>query len=256
MNISLYNDDYVNILPIIQPKSISMVLIDPPYNKTKARWDKKIDVDLMWELLLPLIDDKTAILVFGNEPFSSLVRVSNLNMYRYDWKWVKKRVTGFANCNYRPMNNYEDIMVFSTNNASSGGKANPMNYFPVGLKSVNTVCRNRTNRIGKLDNDSTHIGVNNSLKSTDIYLQKYTNYPKNTLFFENDPNIYHPTQKPIRLLEYLILTYSKEQDTVLDFFMGSGSTGVASSNLKRNFVGIEKDKKYFEIARTRIHQSN
>ena len=135
--IKLVNDDCIIEMQNIKDKSINLILTDLPYGETRSKWDKILDFDKMWEQYLRIITDNGAIVLFGNEPFSSMLRQSQSEFYRYDWKWVKNRATGFANCNYRPMRSYEDIMVFSKANASAGGKSNPMTYNPQGLVEVN-----------------------------------------------------------------------------------------------------------------------
>ena len=220
MNYKLYHGDCLEVMDELIESGIvfDMILVDPPYKKTRGRWDNIIPINDMWNKANKLIKSNGAICVFGNEPYSSMVRLGNIENYKYDWKWVKNRATRFANCNYRPMAKYEDIMVFSKANASTGGK-------------------------------------NNALMQDTEYIQKYTNYPNNILEFNCESKYVHPTQKPVDLLEYLIKTYTDEGDLVLDFTMGSGSTGVACLNLNRKFIGIELDKKYFDIAKNKIENN-
>lgn len=248
----LYNDDCLNILKDIEDTSISAVIADPPYNETRSRWDNIIDFSKLWTQLKRIVKDNAPIVLFGNEPFSSHLRLSNMEMYRYDWKWVKNRPTGFANANFRPMRKYEDIIVFSKAFASAGGKNNSMIYNPQGLIEVNKTKKNVAGRMGIIGNDSDNLGKENVFNSDSEYVQKYTNYPSNILEFECETKQVHPTQKPLNLMKYLVKTYSNEGDTILDFCMGSGSTGVASIELNRNFIGIEKEEKYFCIAEERI----
>lgn len=228
------------------------IIVDPPYEKTRGKWDVIIPLDEMWKRIDKLIKKEGAICIFGNEPFSSMVRMSNIKDYKYDWKWVKNRATGFANCNYRPMAKYEDIMVFSKSNASTGGKNNAMNYFPQDLIPSGKKKKNTPKRHGLIQHDTNNVGKNNILMQETEYIQKYTNYPNNILEFNCESEYVHPTQKPVKLLEYLIKTYTKEKDLILDFAMGSGSTGVACINTNRRFVGIEIEEKYFKIAKERI----
>jgi site-specific DNA-methyltransferase (adenine-specific) len=236
----------------IPDKSIDMILCDLPYGETRSKWDKVLDFDKLWEQYLRVIKDTGAIVLFGNEPFSSMLRQSQPDLYRYDWKWIKNRATGFANCNYRPMRMYEDIIVFSKANASAGGKNNSMVYNPQGLVEVNKTKKNTSNRKGLISYNNNNLGENNSLNGDSEYTQKYTNYPNNLLYFDCEKKYIHPTQKPVELLEYLIKTYTNEGNLVLDNCMGSGSTGVAALNLNRNFIGIELDENYFNIAKERI----
>lgn len=254
----LYFGDCLELMKEIPDKSINLVLTDPPYfsaDKTRSKWDKGFDISLFWAEVGRVIKDNGAVVIFGNEPFSTVVRHSNLMHYKYDIKWIKNRATGFANANYRPMNRYEDIMVFSKANASTGGKKNPMQYFPQGLVPVNKTRKNTSNRHGSIMDDTNNTGKNNSLlQEGTIYIQKFTNYPSNVVFYDCDTTHFHPTQKPVKLLEYIINTFSEPGQTVLDMFMGSGSTGVACVNTGRKFIGMELDQKYFEIACERMEK--
>lgn len=253
-NQNIYHDDCFNIMDnlIVKDVKIDMILIDPPYAKTRGGWDVVIPIKEMWVKINKLIKDNGAVVIFGNEPYSSMVRMSNEEMYKYDWKWIKNRATGFANCNYRPMARYEDIMVFSKANASTGGRKNAMIYNPQGLIPINKVRKNTPKRHGLIQQDTNNVGKDNILMQETEYLQKYTNYPDNLLFFDCESKYVHPTQKPVALLEYLIKTYTKKGDLVLDFVMGSGSTGVACYNTDREFIGVELDKRYFDIAKNRL----
>ena len=250
--INLVNGDCLIEMSTIPDKSVNLILTDLPYGETRSKWDKILDFDKLWEHYLRVITDNGAIVLFGNEPFSSMLRQSQPNYYRYDWKWVKNRATGFANCNYRPMRAYEDIMVFSKANASAGGKTNPMIYNPQGLIEVNKTKKNTANRKGLISYNNNNLGENNSLNGDSEYVQKYTNYPNNILYFDCEKKYVHPTQKPLELMKYLVLTYSNIGDMVLDSRMGSGTTGVACKELNRDFIGIEIDKKYFDIASERM----
>ena len=250
--INIVNGDCLIEMSTIPDKSVNLILTDLPYGETRSKWDKILDFDKLWEHYLRVITDNGAIVLFGNEPFSSMLRQSQPNYYRYDWKWVKNRATGFANCNYRPMRAYEDIMVFSKANASAGGKSNSMTYNPQGLIEVNKTKKNTANRKGLISYNNNNLGENNSLNGDSEYVQKYTNYPNNILYFDCEKKYVHPTQKPLELMKYLVLTYSNINDMVLDSCMGSGTTGVACKELNRDFIGIEIDKKYFDIASERI----
>ena len=253
-NYQLYNGDCLVVMDELIELGIEVdaIIVDPPYAKTRGKWDVIIPLDEMWERLDKLIKFNGAICIFGNEPYSSIVRASNFIDYKYDWKWVKNRATGFANCNYRPMARYEDIMVFSKANASSDGKKNSMIYNPQGLILSGKVKKNTPKRHGLIQNDTNNVGKNNILMQETEYIQKFTNYPDNILEFNCESKYVHPTQKPVSLLEYLIKTYTNENELVLDFTMGSGSTGVACMNTNRKFIGIELEEEYFNIAVNRI----
>jgi site-specific DNA-methyltransferase (adenine-specific) len=256
-NYKLYNGDCLEVMDRLIENGVvvDMILCDPPYAKTRGKWDVIIPLDKMWERLNKLIKPNGAVCIFGNEPYSSMVRASNFADYKYDWKWVKNRATGFANCNYRPMSRYEDIMVFSKANASSGGKKNSMVYNPQGLIASGKVKKNTPKRHGLIQNDTNNVGKNNALMQETEYVQKFTNYPDNILEFSCEQKYVHPTQKPTALLEYLLSTYTQENELILDFTMGSGSTGVACMNLNRRFIGIELDEKYFNIGVNRIFEN-
>lgn len=254
-DIQLHNGNCLDIMKTIPSGSVDMVLCDPPYSETRAKWDVCLDFGMLWEEYKRIVKENGAVVLFGNEPFSSRLRMSNIEQYKYDWKWVKNHPTGFANSNYRPMRKYEDIMVFSKANASAGGKSNPMTYNPQGIVAIGLCKKNRTNRMGLIDDNNINRGENNVMKSESEYIQKFTNYPSNVLFFDIETERFHPTQKPVALLEYLIQTYTNEGGTVLDNTMGSGSTGVACVNTGRNFIGIELDAKYFNVAKQRIESA-
>ena len=258
--VTLYNDDCLNILPSIEQGSIDLILCDLPYgtiaDKTRATWDGDLDYDKLFFEYRRIVSTSGAIVLFGNEPFSTIVRYKLFDLYKYDIKWVKSNTTGFMNANYRPMNKYEDIMIFSKANASSGGKNNSMTYNPQGIVEVNKEKKNSSNRYGIVGEDTNNLGSKNSLLQDGTeYTQKYTNYPCNVVFFDSPKKYYHPTQKPVELLEYLIKTYSNESGVVLDSCMGSGSTGVACINTGRGFIGIELEEKYFNTAKERIENT-
>lgn len=230
----------------IPDKSIDMILCDLPYGTTACRWDSIIPFEPLWEQYKRIIKDRSAIVLFGFEPFASKLRTSNLQWYKYDWIWEKNNSVGFVNAKLKPMNKHEVISVFSNGKTSNCNKNN-MCYNPQGLIEVNKITKNR-NKKGK---DNTYWRP--SMRSaTEGYVQKYTGYPTSVLHFDKVQRAVHPTQKPVPLLEYLIKTYTNEGDTVLDNCMGSGSTGVACINTNRKFIGIELDEHYFKIAQKRI----
>lgn len=252
----LYQGDCLEVMKQIPDKSVDMILCDLPYgnlcDKTRANWDKQIDITKLCLEYRRIIKHKGAIILFGNEPFSSKLRIEMLDLFKYDIKWVKSKTTGFANANYRPMNKYEDILIFSEANASTGGAKDSMTYNPQGLIIVNKIKKNRKNRQGLVAHETNNVGKNNALEKETQYIQKYTNYPTNVIYYDSPKKYIHPTEKPVALCEYLIKTYTNENDIVLDNCMGSGTTGVACKHLNRNFIGIELDPKYFEIAKNRI----
>ena len=218
--------------------SVDMILCDPPYGTTACKWDSIIPFEPMWEQLNRIIKPNGAICLFGSEPFSSALRMSNIKNFKYDWIWEKTLASNFSLCKKQPNKKHEIISVFY--------KLQPT-YNPqmeTG-KPYKDKARKRT--------VSVH-GGKESVKSP--ICNNGTRYPSSVQKFSNGNNgNVHPTQKPVPLLEYLIRTYTNEGETVLDFTMGSGSTGVACVNTGRNFIGIELDEKYFNIAKERIDKS-
>lgn len=247
----LYNGDCLEIMDklIDEGVKVDCILTDPPYGTTACKWDSIIPFEQMWERLHKLIKPNGAIILFGSEPFSSNLRLSNIENYKYDWYWNKSKALGFTHCKNKPMNKVETISVFSLSKIKHKGQLNRMEYNPQGLlpydKMVkgNKACEGDTN------------GHKYARPSHKEYIQEFTNYPVNILKFNNEGNTVHPTQKPILLMEYLIKTYTNENEIVLDFTMGSGTTGVACMNTNRKFIGIELDNNYFDIASKRIEEA-
>ena len=220
---------------IAEGVKVDAIITDPPYGTIACKWDSVIPFDEMWKQLNRIIKPNGAIVLFGSEPFSSALRMSNIKNYKYDWIWQKNNAGNFQIVKYQPLKKHEIISVFSKKSH---------NYYPQGLRECNKVQSNK-GKAGKLG----HLG---SEKLRKEYTQTKTGYPDANLFFSRPPKPIHPTQKPVPLMEYLIKTYTNKNETVLDFTMGSGTTGVACINLNRNFIGIEKDKSYCEIANKRI----
>lgn len=242
--IELYNDDCFNIFPKIKDKSIDLILADLPYGTTKNKWDSIIPINALWNEYERIITNNGAIVLFAQTPFDKVLGASKIDLLKYEFIWNKKRPTGFFNANYAPMKQHENILVFSKASACYvKDKNKAMNYYPRDLKVVNKSIK-RTALNGNYD------GSHYKLDS----VQKFTNYPKSILEFAPETGL-HPTQKPISLLDYLIKTYSNEGDLVLDNTMGSGSTGVACKINNRKFIGIEKEEKYFNIAKKRIYET-
>ena len=238
----LLNGDCLELMKQIEDKSIDMILCDLPYGTTECKWDTIIPFDKLWEQYNRIIKDNGVIALFGSEPFSSYLRLSNIKEYKYDWIWDKRQPTGFVNAHVRPMKRHEIISIFSNGSATSTSCS--MIYNPQGLKEYNKIT-SYTSR--------GYLGERESQEKR--YIQKYTNYPNSILSFSKDKNKLHPTQKPVALLEYLIKTYTNEDMLVLDNTMGSGSTGVACVNTNRDFIGIELDVNYFNIAKKRIEEA-
>jgi site-specific DNA-methyltransferase (adenine-specific) len=235
----------------IPDKSIDLILCDLPYGKKVGKWDVVIPFDLLWKEYKRIVKDRRAILLFGIEPFSSIMRISNMDEFKYDWIWQKTRPSGFAHAKNMPLKDFELISVFSNgsiNHASVSKKR--MVYFPQGLSNLEKP---------KLMKNDPYRAISASFsarKSHHEYIRKIGNYPRTVIKFGSEGKPIHPTQKPVDLLEYLIKTYTVEGETVLDNTMGSGSTGVACVRTKRNFIGMEKEEKYFTIAKERIEKES
>lgn len=236
----LFNGDCLEVMKNIPDKSVDMVLCDLPYGTTACKWDNVIPFEPMWEHLNRIIKDNGAICLFGIEPFSSYLRMSNIKNYKYDWIWEKSKKIGHLVAKLKPLSQKENIMVFSKGKTC---------YFPIMIKREKI----RKDKVSTVKSGSCqHLNFKNKRKGEYIY-DEY--YPTDILRFNSESKPIHPTQKPIALLEYLIKTYTLENETVLDFTMGSGSTGVAAVKNHRDFIGIELDKKYFEIAKERINEA-
>lgn len=227
----------------IEDNSIDAIITDPPYGTTACKWDSVIPFDPMWEQLNRVIKKNGAIVLFGSEPFSSALRMSNIKNYKYDWVWVKNLKTDNLNARKKPMSGNELISVFCE---KLGGTYNPQK-------------RKRTTEAKSGNKKNSKTSVYGGQK--EIYNDRQSDWinPDTVLLnfkcVHNSSGKVHPTQKPVALLEYLIKTYTLENETVLDFTMGSGTTGVACKNLNRKFIGIEKDDKYFQIAQERINST-
>ena len=232
-NIQLWQGDCLNLMNKIKDHSIDCIVCDLPYGTTECKWDIIIPFEKLWNQYERIIKDNGAIILFGAEPFSSKLRLSNLQLYRYDWFWVKNSAGNFAQAPYMPLRNVENICVYSKNR---------MVYIPQGIKESKKIVKGKKASAFRPNR-----------KTQKDYIQKGTGYPKQILEFKKDMPSIHPTQKPVALLEYLILTYSEKGELILDNCMGSGSTGVACKRLNRSFIGIELDEKYFELAKNRIN---
>ena len=230
--IKLYNNDCLKILPTLPDHSVDMVLADLPFGTTKNQWDHIIPMDQLWEQYKRLLKVGGVVALFGDEPFSSSLRLSNPKWYRYDWYWIKNRGSGFLNAKRMPLKAVETISIF----------------YPK-LPLYNPQMTEGKPYRAKNDTKSNNWGSYKTGWTTD---NKGTRYPVNAIHFNKIAKTIHPTQKPVDLLEYLIKTYTNEGMTVLDNVMGSGSTGVACKNLNRSFIGIEKDPDYFKLAKERL----
>ena len=236
-DILMIHGDCLEKMKDIPDKSIDMILCDLPYGTTACKWDTVIPFEPLWEQYKRIIKDRGAIVLFGSEPFSSYLRMSNIKQFKYDWVWEKNTQTNGMNANKQPLFNYEVISVFYTKQCLYNPQKEQGKPY--------TIRRNKP----KIDSVYGNTGVKNGFTTTNS-----GRYPKRIIKISVERGL-HPTQKPVALLEYLIKTYTLEGETVLDNTMGSGSTGIACLNTKRNFIGIEKDDKYFGIAKKRIEDA-
>ena len=244
---TLLHGDCLELMKGMPDNSIDMVLTDPPYGTTACKWDTVIPFELMWTELKRITKDNGAICLFGSEPFSSHLRLSNLKMFRYDWIWNKSRASNFMSAKKMPLKEHEIISVFSI-------KAH--NYYPI-MQPMSTrqlIKQGEAKRERKVVKTKQYGDIKDtSNKRSTVYPRSIIKNIKSVSTRYKTEYTGHPTQKPVTLLEYLIKTYTLENDTVLDFTMGSGSTGVAANNLNRKFIGIEKDPVYFNMAKERIN---
>ena len=246
-NMTIHNGDCLEVMKGIPDGSVDAIITDPPYGTTACKWDNVIPFDLMWAQLNRVIKDRGAVLLFGSEPFSSSLRMSNISQYKYDWIWEKPNGTNFISVNYQPFRVYENICVFSSGAITyTKDKARSMPYNPQKTKGKPYTARTGESERASVHRAGSSMGGHKTINTGE-------RHPRNVVRFNTEKG-FHPTQKPVALMEYLIKTYTNEGETVLDFTMGSGTTGVACKNLNRSFIGIEMDDKYFEIAKERINK--
>ena len=242
--ITLINNDCLIAMKDIPDGSIDMILSDLPYGLSSCKWDVVVPFEPLWEQYKRIIKSDSAILLFGTEPFSSFLRLSNLAWFKYDWIWHKSKCGSAFTSKYRPQQKHETISVF--------GKGRTK-YFPI-LRDGKPYYRLRKQNKEGLKPNNHKLGV---VSESETYNSGFR-YPETIIEFQQKwrrQDQVHPTQKPVELCEYLIKTYTSEDDVVLDSCMGSGTTGVACKNLNRNFIGIELDLEYFKIAEKRINKN-
>ena len=246
--------------------SVDLILCDLPYGTTDRKgikdkgdnrllaWDTVIPLDKLWDQYRRILKPNGSVVLTADQPFTSQLIISNIDWFKYEWIWRKKRTTGFLLANYRPMKQTEDIVVFSPAGAAAASRnGGNMTYNPQGLIEKKVKKRNSAKRLGKFLHNPEHMGAGNKLLHDTEYEQKYTNYPSEIIEFGLDKDSVHPTQKPVALMEYLIRTYTNKGEVVLDNCMGSGTTGAACVNTNRQFIGIEMNDNYFKIAEERIN---
>lgn len=230
--IKLMEGDCLERMGEIPDDSVDLVLTDPPYGTTRCKWDSVIPLGLMWEQVKRVTKPKGAIVLFSAEPFTSALVMSNPKMFRYDLIWSKSQGSDFLNANRKPLRSHENVLVFSTGQTKYNPQMRPGDpYVSHRNGSKNTECYGKFKTVETVSDGS--------------------RFPLTVMDYPKDRGL-HPSQKPVPLLEYLIKTYTDEGETVLDFTMGSGSTGVACVNTGRSFIGIELDEHYFDVATERI----
>lgn len=244
----LLNCDYLEGLSQLQDSSVDVIICDPPYGVTECKWDTVLDLPALWEEIDRVTTDYASIILTATQPYSSVLITSKPKWFKYSCVWVKNRPTGFHHAKNKPLAIHEDVLVFSKGGVGHRTqlKEKRMTYNPVGslISEKDKVVGESmfSNVTGKRD------------KQIGKVYKPGSGYPNSVMFFPKDETHLHPTQKPLALMEYLVELFSDEGDTILDFTMGSGTTGVAAVNKKRNFIGIELDEEYFNIAADRINR--
>lgn len=229
----------------IEDNSIDLILCDLPYGTTACKWDSVIPFEPLWEQYNRIIKDHGAIVLTATQPFSSALVMSNIKGFKHEWIWQKEKGIGFQIAKYRPMQEHEHVLVFEK-------KGKRVNYYPIMEKRDKPYFRKGSAREAMSKTKSKVSPLQKATPQDHLYTHKY---PKSIRFFAHDKSKLHPTQKPTALFEYLIRTYSKEGDVVLDNCIGSGTTAVASINTNRNFIGYEMEKEYVDIANERINKA-
>ena len=239
--IDLRQGDCLELMKDIPDKSIDMILCDLPYKETGNKWDKNIDLKKLFNEYRRIIKDDGCIALNGTFKFGVQLYNAAPDLYKYDWVWEKENGTNAPNVNYQPFRVHESIFIFGKGRVTNGTRI-PMKYNP--QKTKGKPYKQKSGRMS----ENWKGGLNNIITDNKDGLR----HPKTIQKFNRDRG-YHPTQKPVALLEYLIKTYTNENDLVLDNCMGSGSTGVACVNTNRNFIGIELSEEYYNIAKERIN---
>jgi site-specific DNA-methyltransferase (adenine-specific) len=231
--VDLMLGDCLEMMGEIEDGSVDMVLCDPPYGTTQNRWDSVVPFEPMWAALKRVLRPDGAAVFTASQPFSSALLMSNVEMFAYEWVWVKSKITGVLNAKKMPVRKHEQVLVFASSRTTA--TYNAQGLVPNG-------------KVTKQGGNSDNYGA----RSSEPYVQEWTNWPRDVLAIASEGKTVHPTQKPVALMEYLIKTYTNPGEVVLDPFMGSGTTGVACIDTGRRFIGIERDPGYFDIAEKRI----
>jgi len=245
--IELLMGDCLKLMNQIEDRSVDMILVDPPYGTTACAWDSIIPFEPMWRHVRRVLKPRGAAVFMASQPFTSALVMSNVDWFKYQWVWQKSRPSGHVHAKNKPMKKHEDVLVFSSGTTVHATQSTSrMTYNPQGLIRTPEGTKRKRNDKGS---DSV-LSLRPSHRETD---RDWTGFPHSIIAFANpNKDSFHPTQKPVSLMEYLIRTYTNEGETVLDFTMGSGTTGVACVNTRRDFIGIEMEPTYFEIAKNRI----
>lgn len=246
---NLMHGDCLELLWQIPDGSVDMIMCDLPYGTTAAKWDSVIDINSIWYHYERILKPNRTIALTSLQPFTTTLISSNIGMFKYAFVWVKTKALGFQNAKLRPMTRHEDVLIFSRGN-SANRAANLMTYNPQGLVELNKIVKG--SKKGSSDAEGHRMCRPNH---KEFRVQEFTGYPDTVLEIPSEGATVHPTQKPVALMEYLILTYTNPGDTVLDNCMGSGTTGVACMNTGREFIGMEQHRPYFDIAERRIYET-
>ena len=239
----LVHADCFDVFPYIEDKSVNLILCDLPYGTTACKWDSVLPFDKLWKEYERIITDNGAIVLTASQPFTSALVMSNPKMFKYEWIWKKTRYSGNLNATRMPLKAHENILVFAK------GKSP---YYPIKTDAPEHLIDKRKNVNPSIVKDG---GAYNGSKGF-VNIRKKddgTRYPTTVQEFKNpNNNSLHPTQKPLELMKYLIKTYSNEEDVVMDNCMGSNTTGLACKELNRQYIGIEKDKNYYDVSVSRV----
>ena len=243
---ALFNADCMDILPLIPDKSVQLILADLPYGTTGCKWDSVIPFEPLWEQYERIIKDNGAIVLFGSQPFSSALIMSNPKLFKYEWIWEKSKTSNYVHCKYQPLKAHENILVFSKYPSAQNSAKKNMVYNPQFTKA-------EPYNKGKVSN-SNNVLTGGRKERVEVKSLDGKRYPRSVQYFRTAEceNQIHPTQKPIELLKYLVATYSDTGEMVLDNVMGSGTCPLAAKELNRSFIGIEKEVKYYDLAVARV----
>jgi|WetSurMetagenome_2_1015567.scaffolds.fasta_scaffold04344_8 site-specific DNA-methyltransferase (adenine-specific) len=242
----IINADCLEILPQLPDESIDAVICDLPYGTTECRWDSIIDLDRLWTEYRRLIKPTGAIVLFGAQPFSSLLVTKALDLFKYEWIWYKNKATGYQTVKTQPMRIHENILVFSKGTVANRSPRN-MVYNPQGLiESPRTIKIGHFTRGRYLGQRANQNGM--------VIKSIWSNYPKSVLHYDKESKYIHPTQKPLPLVEYLVATYTNPGDVILDNASGSGTLAVAALKLDRRYICIEQDTAIYDQSLERVNE--